>query len=332
MKAEPRDFRRRQKKKGGTRALPSRKAVKPPASSAAPTPESVARRIRRLEIRTDRLVRTILGGEYRSVFKGRGMQFDEVREYQEGDDPRTIDWNVTARMDRLFVKKYVEERELTVILAVDISASLSFATAGEDLKRDLAAKFAMAIALTAIANNDRVGLYLFCDGTELFIPPRRGRTHGLRLIRDLLAYQARGKKTDLTAATAALARMLLKPATIFFCSDFLAPDIEALKRLTARHDVVAVTLSDRAEDVLPELGLVEFMDPETGQNRIVDTDDPAIQAHYRERALSRRRKRQAALRVMGIDEVELFTHESFLRPLFAFFRRRGSRRVRRRAR
>ncbi len=139
MRSEPRDFRRRQKKKGGTRALPSRKAVKPPASSAAPTPESVARRIRRLEIRTDRLVRTILGGEYRSVFKGRGMQFDEVREYQEGDDPRTIDWNVTARMDRLFVKKYVEERELTVILAVDISASLSFATAGEDLKRDLAA-------------------------------------------------------------------------------------------------------------------------------------------------------------------------------------------------
>ncbi|MBM3266053.1 MAG: DUF58 domain-containing protein [Candidatus Sericytochromatia bacterium] len=341
MSPEPRDFRRRPGPKSGTGPLAFKKAARRAGqagrivtgtSAAQATPESVARRIRRLEIRTDRLVRTILGGEYRSVFKGRGMQFDEVREYQEGDDPRTIDWNVTARMDRLFVKKYVEERELTVILAVDISASLDFATAGEDLKRDLAAKFAMAIALTAIANNDRVGLFLFTDGTERFIPPRRGRTHGLRLIRDMLAYRARGRQTDFTAAAGALARLLCKPATVFVCSDFLASDLDALKRLTGKHDVVAVTLADRAEEDLPELGLVEFRDPETGQQIVVDTGDRGVREHYREKAQARRRRRQAAFRAMGVDEVELYTHESFLRPLFAFFRQRGSRRVRRRAR
>ena len=298
----------------------------------SPSPESVARRIRRMEIRTDRLVRTILGGEYQSVFKGRGMTFDEVREYQEGDDLRAIDWNVTARMDRLFVKKFVEERELTVILAVDIAASLDFATAGEDLKRDLAAKFAMAIALAAVANNDRVGLFLFTDSTERFIPPRRGRTHGLRLVRDLLACQPRGKRTDLTSAVGALARLVRKPATIFLCSDFLAPDLDALRRLTTRHDLVAVTLSDRTEEALPAIGLVEFMDPETGETAIVNTSDPRLQAAYRDRAAARRRKRQASFRAMGIDEVELFTHEPYIHPLFGFFRRRGARRVRRRAR
>jgi uncharacterized protein (DUF58 family) len=294
--------------------------------------ESVARRIRRLEIRTDRLVRTILGGEYHSVFKGRGMTFDEVREYQEGDDPRTIDWNVTARMDRLFVKKYVEERELTVILAVDVSASLDFATAGDDLKRDLAAKFALAIALTAIANNDRVGLYLFSDRTERFIPPRRGKSHGLRLIRDMLTCRPAGRGTDIPAAAAALTKLLKKPATIFVCSDFLASDVEPLKRLTTRHDVVAVTLTDRTEETLPDLGMVEFVDPETGHGAIVDTSDNGVRTQYRERALARRRKRQAAFRAMGIDEVELATHESYLRPLFSFFRRRAARRVRRTAR
>lgn len=305
---------------------------RPARFGAGASPEAVARRIRRMEIRTDRLVRTILGGEYQSVFKGRGMTFDEVREYQEGDDIRAIDWNVTARMDRLFVKKFVEERELTVILAVDVSASLDFATAGEDLKRDLAAKFAMAIALAAVANNDRVGLFLFTDGAEHFIPPRRGRTHGLRLVRDLLAFRPRGTRTDLGSAVGALARLLRKPATVFFCSDFLAPGVDALRRLTARHDVVAVTLSDRAEETLPPIGLVEFLDPETGHSAVVDTSDPQVQIAYQEQAGARRRKRQAAFRALGIDEVELYTHESYIRPLFGFFRRRGARRVRRRAR
>lgn len=344
MTADNRDFRRRGtggtpgRKESGRRAF--RKTAEEPGVSplgrlrpvASPSPESVARRIRRMEIRTDRLVRTILGGEYQSVFKGRGMTFDEVREYQEGDDVRAIDWNVTARMDRLFVKKFVEERELTVILAVDVSASLDFATAGDDLKRDLAAKFAMAIALAAVANNDRVGLFLFTDGTEHFIPPRRGRTHGLRLVRDLLAFRPRGRRTNLPAAVNSLSRLLRKPATIFFCSDFLAPGVDALRRLTARHDVVAVTLSDRAEETLPAIGPVEFQDPETGATAVIDTSDPLVQTMYRESAASARRKRQAAFRALGIDEVELYTHDSYVRPLFAFFRRRGARRVRRRAR
>lgn len=305
-----------------------RKLVSRPAPS---TPrDRTAKRIRRLELQTDRLVRSIVAGEYRSVFKGRGMIFDEVREYQEGDDPRTIDWNVTARMDRLFVKKYVEERELTVILAVDVSASLDFATVGDDLKRDLAARFAMTVALSAMANHDRVGLFLFGAGAPRFVPPRRGRTHVLRLVRDLLegrgAARAPGQAT-FTAAMTALSRVLRQPATVFVCSDFLFEDLEALRKLS-RHDVVAVTLSDRAEQELPDVGKVAFMDPETGASAIVDTSDPAVQTRYSQLHEVRRRKRQHALRAMGVDEVELRTGDSFWRPVFAFFRRRSTRRLR----
>ncbi len=305
----------------------------------------MARKIRRLEIQSDRLVRSILAGEYQSVFKGRGMIFDEVREYQEGDDPRTIDWNVTARMDRLFVKKFVEERELTVILAVDGSRSLDFATAGTELKRDLAGRFAMAIALSAMANHDRVGLFLFGSKTVRFVPPRKGRAHVLRLVHDLLdvgptspTVGALDLEVGTSAATGpfpaafqgaviALARLVRRPATIFVCSDFLAADLESLRRL-ARHDVIAVTLTDRMEEVLPALGRVSFMDPETGVSAVVDTSDPDVQQRYRQIAETRRRTRQQAFAAMGIDEIELRTGESFWRPVFAFFKRRGKRRLR----
>ena len=321
-----------------------RRAIDRPAPTVVAT-SRLARKIRRLEIQSDRLVRSILAGEYQSVFKGRGMIFDEVREYQEGDDPRTIDWNVTARMERLFVKKFVEERELTVILAVDGSRSLDFATAGTELKRDLAARFAMAIALSALANHDRVGLFLFGSGTVRFVPPRKGRAHVLRLVHDLLDARpaspkagALDREVGAASATAlarapwhgaaiALARLVRQPATIFVCSDFLGAELESLRRL-ARHDVIAVTLTDRAEEVLPALGRVAFMDPETGASAVVDTSDLDVQARYRQIAETRRRTRQQAFAAMGIDEIELRTGEPFWRPVFAFFERRGDRRLR----
>lgn len=308
-----------------------RKRLKPENSpaDAMPDPQSLAKRIRRLEIKTTRLVSNIFGGEYQSVFKGRGIDFDEVREYQEGDDVRLIDWNVTARMDRLFVKKFVEERELTLMLAVDVSASLDFGSV-ERLKRDLAAEFAAAIALSALQNNDRVGLYLFSEGPEIFHPAKRGRPHVLKLIRQLIAQPSRGR-TAYAQSLDYFQKVVKQRAVVFLLSDFLSLDFEPpLKGLCAKHDVIAVTLCDPRERELPDIGLVEVVDPETGEAMLIDTSEARLRDAYAQRARELAEKRSAIFRSLGVDELILRTDQSYIKPLAQFFERRALRRVRRR--
>lgn len=291
--------------------------------------EKVARRIRRMEIKADRLVRNLLGGQYLSVFKGRGIEFTEVREYQEGDDVRLIDWNVTARMDRLFVKKFVEERELTLILVVDLSASQGFGSSSQ-LKREQAAEFAAAIALSAMHNHDQVGLLLFSDRIEKFIPPKRGRPHALRVIRDILVSTPEGTKTDYSLACKHLMQMLKRRSTVFFLSDFIDPQFEShFKALSLKHDLIAVTLTDPREQSLPDIGLVCLEDPETRNRCVVDTSDPEVRRHYEEHSLALSQNRTRAFRGLSIDELVLVTGQSYVAPLLRFFQNREQRRLRR---
>ena len=290
----------------------------------------LAKKIKRLEIKTTRLVSNIFGGEYHSVFKGRGIDFDEVREYQEGDDVRLIDWNVTARMDRLFVKKFVEERELTIVLAVDVSASLTFGSR-DRLKRELAAEFAAAIALSAMRNHDRVGLFLFSEGPERFIPPRRGRAHVLRMIRDLLAYEPEARLTHYGVSLDYLQKVLKGHAIVFLLSDFIDMDFASpLKGLISKHDVIAVTLTDPRERELPDVGIMEAVDPETGETLLIDTGDRTLRETYRKRARDLAEQRSAQFRSLGIDELVLLTDQTYVKPLAQFFERRAKRQVRRR--
>lgn len=310
-----------------SRPKPERPA--PPSRDDLPDTQALAKRIRRLEIKTTRLVSNIFGGEYQSVFKGRGIDFDEVREYQEGDDVRLIDWNVTARMDRLFVKKFVEERELTLMLAVDVSASLDFGSV-DRLKRELAAEFAAAIALSALQNNDRVGLYLFSDRPERFHPAKRGRPHVLKLIRELLAQPSSGQ-TSYPLSLDYFQKVIKQRSVVFLLSDFLSLDFEGpLKGLCAKHDVIAVTLSDPRERELPDVGMIEVVDPETGEAMLIDTSDPRVRQGYAERAQELAERRSAIFRKLGVDELVLRTDQSYIKPLAQFFERRALRQVRRR--
>src|SRR6516225_5810861 len=226
-------------------------------------PREVLRQIRRLQLRARRAVEDVLGGEYHSVFKGWGIAFDEVRAYQPGDDVRAIDWNVTARMGQPFVKRYIEERELTVLLAIDSSGSLQFGTRAQ-LKREVAAELAAVLAFSAIANNDRVGLIQFTDRVEHFLPPRKGTRHVLRLIRDILFFQPEHRGTALREALDYLNRVLRRRTIVFLFSDFIDRDYEqSFKRTGRRHDLVAVRVTDPREEELPAVGLVEFEDTET---------------------------------------------------------------------
>src|SRR5687767_7278082 len=255
-----------------------------PASLLAPAkpgvPPDILRQVKLLELRTRGLVNSLFSGEYRSVFKGQGMEFAEVREYQVGDEVRSIDWNVTARMRRPYVKRYVEERELTVMLAVDLSGSERFGTRRR-FKSELASELSAVLAMSAIRNNDRVGTLLFTDRIEHVVPPRKGRKHALRLMRDLLAFQPIGRGTDIAGATDYLNKMLAHKTIIFFVSDFIAENVERpLKLLAQRHDVVAVTVEDPSELELPDIGLARLVDPETGETIDVDTSDPDVREAY----------------------------------------------------
>src|SRR5438132_2308995 len=237
--------------------------VRRPMSAGVPT--DILRQVKLLELRTRGLVNSLFSGEYRSVFKGQGMEFAEVREYQPGDEVRSIDWNVTARMRRPYVKRYIEERELTVMLAVDLSGSERFGTRRR-FKSELASELAAVLAMSAIRNNDRVGTLLFTDRVEHVVPPRKGRRHALRLIRDLLGFEPVGKGTDLAGAIDYLARMLTQHSIIFIVSDFVSVRVDQpLKILAQRHDVVAVTVEDPSEAHLPDVGVARFVDPETGR-------------------------------------------------------------------
>lgn len=288
-------------------------------------PREVIQKVRRIEILTRRMVTDVLAGEYHSVFKGRGMEFSEVREYQLGDDIRTIDWNVTSRTGTLHVKKFVEERELTVLLVLDASGSADFGTAAE-FKRELAAEMGALLAFSAIKNNDRVGAIVFTDDVEMFIPPRKGRSHVLRVIRDLLYFEPRGRATNLTRAAEFLNRVTRKRAVVFLLSDFLATGFEKPLRVAAqKHDLIAVLISDPREHELPQIGLVDLVDAETGQRLIFDTGDRDAVAAFRRWTGERVERQKAALTSMGIDFMEVTTGTAYDRVLQRFFERRARR-------
>jgi uncharacterized protein (DUF58 family) len=286
------------------------------------SPEEVMREVRRLEITTRHLVRDIVAGEYSSAFRGRGVEFSEVREYQPGDDVRTIDWNVTARLGAAYVKRYLEERELTVLFVVDASASQQFGTKART-KRALAIDACAVLALAAARNSDRVGAVWATDRIERFVPPRRGRRHALRLIHDLVAFEPVGTGTDLSSVLQFVDTVLRRRAVVFLASDFLTSGYRSdLERLSRRHDVIALQLYDRRERELPALGLVSLYEAESGAWRLVDTSRPETRDRFRQRAADFDRSLHQAVRRSGADLVRLETGQSYAEPLIAFFRRR----------
>lgn len=298
-------------------------------SRAALVPPDVLRQVRLIDLRTRGLVNSLFAGEYRSVFKGQGMEFSEVREYQAGDEVRNIDWNVTARMGRPYVKRYIEERELTVMLVVDLSGSERFGTRRR-FKSDVAAEVAAVLAMSATRNNDRVGTLFFTDRVEHVVPPRKGRRHALRVLRDLLVFRPEGTGTDLHGALEYVSKMLVHSAIVFVISDFLGADVERpLKLLAQRHDVIAVTLEDPAEVVLPDVGIARLVDPETGATLDVDTSDPALRSAYERQVEADRDSRRQVFRRLAIDEVAIRTETPISEPLLRFFRNRETRARRR---
>jgi len=289
-------------------------------------PRELAKKIRYIQIYTSKAVNDVLAGEYHSVFKGRGMEFDEVREYTPGDDVRSIDWNVTARTGHPYVKRYVEERELTVLFVVDLSASGAFGSR-EKLKNEVAAELCALLAFSAIKNNDKVGLIVFTDTVELYIPPKKGVSHVLRLIRDLLNFQPRQTRTDIAGAIDFLGRVTSRRAVVFLVSDFLASGYEKRLRIAARrHDLIAVTVSDPRESELPNVGLIDLEDAETGEIVTVDTASASVRRKYEALARERAEKLRGLLDATGIDRIPVITGRDYVRGVVGFFRQRERRR------
>lgn len=285
----------------------------------------ILKKIRTLEIKTRGLVETVFAGNYHSVFKGRGMNFEDVREYQPGDDIRAIDWNVTARLGNAFVKKFTEERELTVMLIVDVSASGNFGSTTQS-KRELAAEVACLLAFSAIRNNDKVGLILFTDRVELFIPPKKGRSHTLRLIREILFFQPVGRRTDAALALDYLNRVVTRRAVVFFISDFQAPGFSHALAVTGRrHDFVAIEIQDERERVLPNVGIITLEDAETGEQIEINTADRTTRARFSDVAYQKEQELSRTLRRNNIDAVTLRTSEDYLPALRSFFKQRERR-------
>jgi uncharacterized protein (DUF58 family) len=285
----------------------------------------ILKRIRTLEIKTRGLVETAFAGDYHSVFKGRGMNFEDVREYQPGDEIRAIDWNVTARLGTAFVKKFTEERELTVILIVDVSASGNFGSSAQS-KRELAAEVACLLAFSAIRNNDKVGLILFSDRVELFIPPKKGRSHTLRLIREILFFQPQGRGTDLALALDYLNNVVTRRAVIFFISDFQAPEFShALAVSGRRHDFIAIHIEDEREEVLPNIGIITLEDAETGEQVEINTADRTTRQRFADLAEGWKAELARTLRRNNIDAIALRTGRDYLPALRAFFKQRERR-------
>jgi uncharacterized protein (DUF58 family) len=288
-------------------------------------PKEILKKIRRLELRTRRLVNSSFAGQYHSVFKGRGMNFEEVREYTPGDEIRSIDWNVTARMNTPYVKKFTEERELTVVLLVDLSASGAYGSV--DLsKRELAAEVAALLAFSAINNNDKVALLLFSEEVELFIPPRKGRQHTLRLIREMLYFEPKGRRTDIAGSLDYLNKVLSRRSVVFLISDFIAPDYR--KQLTVaaqRHDLVAMPVYDPGESVLPDVGVITFEDAESGEQIEINSSSAAVRKGFADAELQRRQTLDRTFGSLGIDVVPLSTDQDYLMALRAFFERRERR-------
>ncbi len=290
------------------------------------------KKIRTIEIRTSRLVSDVLAGQYRSAFKGRGMEFDRVRPYLFGDDVRSIDWNVSARVGEPHVKVFHEERELTVMLAVDLSGSLSFGTVNE-LKRELVAEIAATLAFSAIRSSDRVGMLLFTDRIEAFVPPKKGTRHVLRIVRDLLAFKPQGRGTNIALALDELNLTMSRRSVACVISDFLAPASAkpwdaALARLTRRHDVIPIVVGDPRERELPNVGILDLEDLETGERRAFDTSSRWVREGWSEVAQERSEARDRQFRKAKVEPLLLETGVDFAPPLRAYFARREGRRTR----
>ena len=285
-------------------------------------PREILKKVRRIEISTRGLVNEVFSGEYHSVFKGRGMTFAEVREYQYGDDIRSIDWNVTARAGSPFVKIYEEERELTVILVVDVSASGNFGTR-ERLKGEVAVELSAVLAFSAIKNNDKIGLILFSDRIEKFVPPRKGRRHVLRVLRELLFHRPEGRRTDIGGALEYLARVVPRRAVVFLVSDFMAEGFSRpLSVAGRRHDLIAVRMRDARESEIPPLGLMEMEDPETGERLVVNTSDPGFQEAFRRNSRQARADLDREFVRSRVDLIDIETGQPYVEPLMRFFRQR----------
>ena len=292
------------------------------AASSQTVPREILRQVKLIELRTRGLVNTLFSGEYQAVFKGQGMEFAEVREYAPGDEYRQIDWNVSARMGHPYVKKYTEERELTVLFAVDMSGSEQFGTRGR-FKAEVAAEIAAVIAMAAIKNNDRVGLLSFTDRIEEFVPPKKGRRHALRLIRDLLAFRPVGRGTDISTALDYLGRILRHRAIIFLISDFLDTGFErSLKLLSRRHDLVAITVSDPRERSLPDVGYLELVDAESDRRIVLDSRNRYVREQFEHLAGQDELRLRQLLRGTSVDQIDIQTDRSYVPPLIEFFRAR----------
>ena len=305
-----------------------------PADTSKST-KTIMSSMRQLEIRTRRMVNDSLAGEYHSVFKGRGMDFDEVREYSPGDEVRTIDWNVTARAGRPFVKKFTEERELTILLLVDISASGNFGSAGMS-KRDLAAELASVLAFSAIRNSDKVGLLMYTDRIERYLPPKKGRRHVLRVVRDILYHNPESRGTDSVKALDVVNHVLHRRAIVFLISDFQSPGDpqaasaalrRAMRQTNRRHDLIAVQIADAREKELPDVGVLALEDAESGEIIELDTGNPKVRQRFRELSAERSRRMVSDFRAEGVDTLELKTDAPYMPALQRFFKTRERRRV-----
>jgi uncharacterized protein (DUF58 family) len=305
------------------------------AKDARKSNKAIMSGMRQLEIRTRRLVNDSLAGAYHSVFKGRGMDFDEVREYSPGDEVRTIDWNVTARAGRTFIKKFTEERELTIFLLVDISASGNFGS-GALSKRDLAAELASVLAFSAIRNSDKVGLLLYTDRVERYLPPKKGRRHVLRVVRDILYHEPEGTGTDTVKALDVVNHVLHRRAIVFLISDFESPKDEAtahaelrraMRQTNRRHDLIAVHVEDPREKELPNVGIVALEDAETGEIVELDTASPRVRERFKQQSLERARRLVSDFRSEGVDTLQLQTDSAYMPALQRFFKTRERRRA-----
>ena len=288
-------------------------------------PREILKQVRQIQIRTRKTVNDIMAGEYHSVFKGRGMEFDEVREYTQGDDVRLIDWNVTARLGSPHVKTFVEERELTIVFCVDISSSGAFGTSAK-LKNEVAAELCAVLGFSAVKNNDKVGLILFTDGIELFIPPKKGTRHALRVIRELLYHRPERSRTDIGGALEYLNRVTRRRAIVFLVSDFYDKAYDRDLLLTSRrHDLVPVVVRDPAEQEMPGVGLVEFEDTETGERLIMDTESGAVRDAYRSDAAASGEELEDLFTSVGVDAIRVDTSVPYVAELVRYFKGRTRR-------
>jgi uncharacterized protein (DUF58 family) len=288
-------------------------------------PKELLKKIRRIEIVTSRLVNDIMAGEYHSVFKGRGMEFNEVRQYEQGDDIRNIDWNVTARTGFPHVKRYVEERELTVMLVVDASSSGEFGST-EQMKGEIAAELCALLAFSAIKNNDRVGLLIFTDEVEKFIPPKKGRIHVLRVIRELLYFKPEHQRTDIPIALEFINKVLQRKSVLFLVSDFLSENFKnALNIANNRHDLIAIKITDPRELTLPAIGMIELEDAESGERVLIDTYDRSVRSTFAKTTRQENTDLATMLKSLNIDFIDIATDRPYVDPLVKFFRQRAKR-------